>query len=96
MHRQEAESAWAGAKYHVKREKGTAKVTSRISLTSICGEIGAGWKPFSKMCWQYYSPTIPINKSNSMNIPVTPSENYVRLFHSCQNEVYGLQQGKKK
>ena len=30
-----------------------------------------------------------------MSIPVTPFENYVRLFYSSQNEMYGLQKGKK-
>lgn len=30
-----------------------------------------------------------------MNIPVTPFENYVRLFYPSQNGVYGLQKGKK-
>ena len=51
---------------------------------------------FQKFAGKITHVLSPINESNSMNIPVTCFENYVRLFYSSQNEVYGLQKAEKK
>lgn len=40
IHTQEAESAWARLKYHVKREKGVRGCDIQSFLENICGETG--------------------------------------------------------
>lgn len=49
IHTQEAKSAWAWIKYHVKREKGIRVWISKVSLMNRCGETGKRQQTFSTM-----------------------------------------------